>query len=119
MGELRGTVASGKGEHARWMDAYADTYRAETGIAPFPGTLNVKLTHLWRMPTHTTRFTAGVPILLMPCRVESLDAFIMRTEKNDAGKGDHALDIIEIIADRSLRNTLSLHDGDEITIEFD
>ncbi len=116
MRRLSGKVRSGKGEHAHWMSTYAKAYRAETGSDPFPGTLNVDLGEPWHMPSTARRFDAGVTILLTPCKVGTVDAFIIRTENNERGIGDHPPTLVEIISDACLRDALSLQDDDEVSI---
>ncbi len=116
MRQVRGTVRTGKGEHAHWMQNYAEVYRAETGSEPFPGTLNLELEEPWRMPATARRFEAGVPILITRCRVETLESFVIRTEKNDRGEGDHPQNLIEVISETRLREALGLNDGDEVVV---
>lgn len=116
MRELTGIVRSGKGKHARWMTQYADIYRAETGVAPFPGTLNVELPEVWRMPKTVRRFDAGVTILLVGCTIEGIAGFVIRTEKNEGGEGDHPLNVIEVISEIHLRDALGLKDGHKLVL---
>jgi riboflavin kinase, archaea type len=58
---------------------------------------------------------------IVPCTIAGIDAFILRTDKNNAGLGDHAPTVVEIAAPVRLRNALDLHDGDlvEITVVGD
>ena len=116
MRRLTGRVRSGKGEHAHWMKVYADVYRAETGSDPFPGTLNIELQEAWHMPPTARRFDAGVTILLTPCKVGAIDAFIIRTENNEQGVGDHPPTVVEVISDTPLRDALNLQDGNQVTL---
>lgn len=98
------------------MRTYADVYRAETGFDPVPGTLNIALEEPWHMPATARRFSAGVTVLIAECVVGGLDAFVIRTEKNERGDGDHPLTLVEVISQTRLRETLALEDGDEILL---
>jgi CTP-dependent riboflavin kinase len=50
MDRLRGRVTTGIGDLARWMRTYADVYERRTGVALFPGSLNVTLDHEYHLP---------------------------------------------------------------------
>lgn len=114
MRQLRGTVRSGKGEHARWMRTYAEVYKKETGVDLVPGTLNIELHEPWHMPATARSFSAGVTILVARCTIGGIGAFVIRTEKNERGEGDHPSNLVEVISDMRLRDALGLDDGDEI-----
>ena len=47
---LRGTVATGIGDLARWMVRYADLYEECTGVRLYPGSLNVVLGEAYHLP---------------------------------------------------------------------
>jgi hypothetical protein len=46
-----------------------------------------------------------------------LAAFILRTDANESGTGDHPRTIIEVATDVNLRKTFGLADGDLVEIE--
>ena len=86
-----------------------------------PGSLNVVLHEPWVMREAEVRLEAaevGVGIGLVPCRLNDFDCWIIRTDKNDSGSGDHPLTVVEIVASRHLRSELSLEDGDEVSIHL-
>jgi CTP-dependent riboflavin kinase len=119
---LPGRVASGIGGHAHWMTVHSDLYAAKVGMELFPGTLNVVLNEPWYAPAHCIRMEPpeyAVPLSIVPCRISGLAAFILRTDKNNAGQGDHAPTVIELAAPVRLRDALNLNDGDEVNITLD
>jgi CTP-dependent riboflavin kinase len=116
---LRGRVTGGIGDHARWMTIHADLYEAKTGVRLYPGSLNVVLDHPWHVDSQRLRLEPseyGVGLSIVPCTVQGLDAFILRTDKNDRGEGDHPPNVLEVAAVVRLRDSLDLQDGDEVEI---
>ena len=91
-GVLRGRVTSGIGGHTHWMTVHADLYESRTGMRLFPGSLNLVLPEPWHPPSGCLRLEPpeyGVGMSLVPCEIGGIGAFILRTDKNDAGEGDH------------------------------
>lgn len=116
---LRGRVTGGIGDHAYWMTVHADLYEARTGVFLYPGTLNVVLDHPWHVGSQRVRLEPpeyGVGLSIVPCTLQHLDAFILRTDKNDRGEGDHPPNILEVAAAVRLRDALGLQNGDEVEI---
>ena len=112
---LRGVVTTGVGGHAHWMVKYADLYRSATGLHLFPGSLNLRLSEPWHAPQRALRLEPpeyGVGMSLVPCEIGGINAFILRTDKNDAGEGDHPPTVVEVAAAVRLRDALGLDDGD-------
>ena len=84
---LRGRVASGKGDLAHWMRLYVATYAAATGLALYPGSLNVVLDQPYELPSERIRLSAedvGVDVNLVGCSTLGRRAFIFRTDADDA-----------------------------------
>jgi riboflavin kinase len=120
---LRGKVASGRGDLARWMTEYADQYERVTGMRLFPGSLNLILDHEYRLPEDRLRldpvdYGGRVGMNLVPCTIAGLRGFVVRTDQNEAGTGDHGRHVLEVVAAVNLRETLGLVDGDEVEIVF-
>lgn len=118
---VRGRVASGLDNHARWMTIYAELYEAKTGVELYPGTLNVVLDHEWHVGGDVIRLEPpeyGVPLSIVPCTISGIDAFVVRTDKNDRAEGDHEPNVIEVAAAVHLRSVLELDDGDEVEIDL-
>jgi riboflavin kinase, archaea type len=118
---VRGRIASGTGGHAHWMRLHAELYEAKTGARLYPGTLNVVLDRDWYVSGDVLRLEPPeypVPLSITPCAIEGVDAFVIRTDKNDRGEGDHAPNVLEIAASGHLRSVLKLNDGDLVEVEL-
>jgi hypothetical protein len=116
---LHGRVTAGIGGHAHWMTIHADLYEAKTGVRLYPGTLNVVLDHSWHVGGRGVRLEPpeyGVGLSIVPCTINGIDAFILRTDKNDQAEGDHSPNIVEVAATVLLRDSLGLDDGHEVEI---
>lgn len=120
--ELTGRVTAGQGDLAQWMSLHADAYEAATGQRLVPGSLNVVLGHEWTLPQDVPirlgPDRVGVGMSLVPCRLEGVEAFIARTDRNDAGTGAHSRRVIEVVSSVHLRDELGLEDGHEVTISI-
>jgi riboflavin kinase, archaea type len=116
---LRGRVAKGIGGQAQWMREHTDLYEAKTGVRLYPGSLNVVLDRPWHASDGQVRLEPpeyGVGLSIVPCLIDSVEGFILRTDKNDRGDGDHPPNVVEIAAAVRLRDALGLSDGDEVEI---
>jgi riboflavin kinase, archaea type len=119
MAVLRGRVTSGVGDLARRMVDYGDLYRAKTGVDLYPGSLNVVLENPWHVGSNAARIEppeCPVALSVVPCLIEGIDAFIVRTDKNDRGEGDHSPNVIEVASSVRLRDALGVEDGDEVEV---
>ena len=121
---LRGTVSTGVGDFAQWIELLSDHYLRKTGIQLFPGTLNLCLEEPYELPVKCLRLEAEeyggrVSVSIVPCRVFERLAVILRTDKNDSGHGVHPRRIIEIATDVKLRDAYGLVDGDWVEVEVD
>ncbi|MEO1235648.1 MAG: DUF120 domain-containing protein [Planctomycetota bacterium] len=124
MASLVGHLESGIGDFSQWIAKLHDHYRRKTGLDLFPGTLNVRLALPYRLPPDPIRLEAQeyggtVSINLVPCRVFDRSAFILRTDANERGDGDHPWEVVEIATDIKLRDAFDLKDGDKVTIEVE
>lgn len=57
-----------------------------------------------------------VAFSIVACTIGEIGAFIVRTDKNDRGAGDHPPTVIEVAAAARLREALSIEDGDEVDV---
>ncbi|MGB8354493.1 MAG: DUF120 domain-containing protein [Chthoniobacteraceae bacterium] len=124
MKKLIGKVCSGKGDFAQWIAKLHGHYTQKTGLALFPGTLNVRLSVPYQLPPNRLRLEAAeyggkVSVNLVPCRVFGRRAFILRTDAEEAGLGSHPLEIVEVATDIKLREAHSLVDGSVVEIELE
>jgi riboflavin kinase, archaea type len=120
MTTFQGRVAGGVGDLATWMIRYAAAYELAVGVALVPGSLNVVIDRPWVMQRPTVRLEAeevGVGLGFVGCQVGGLSGWIVRTDKNNQGRGDHGLDVLEIVSSVHLRAALGLVDGDDVVIE--
>jgi riboflavin kinase, archaea type len=55
---------------------------------------------------------------IVPCGIFDRQAFILRTDANEEGRGHHSRSLVEIACDIKLREVYRLADGDivEITV---
>jgi CTP-dependent riboflavin kinase len=104
------------------MTRYSDAYTRAVGVELEPGSLNVVLEGPWVMEQPDARLEAdeaGVGISLQRCTLNGLSCWILRTEKDNNGVGDHALSVLEIVSPLHLRTALGLHDGDDVQVEIE
>jgi len=121
---LRGRVVSGLGDFGQWIHQLREHYRNKTGLDLYPGTLNIELEKPYRIPPDAIRlegqeYGGQVSVSLVPCHIADTQAFILRTDKNEAGTGHHPRTIIEVAAAVRLREKFDLSDGDEVEIVID
>ena len=122
--KTKGRVQSGKQDFSFRMKSIPgllDAYERKTGIRFFPGTLNLKLEKEFSFPSSCLRLEAedyggSVASNILPCTVNNIKCFAIRTDKNEAGLGTHPKNILEIASDLKLRDHLDLEDGDEVEL---
>lgn len=123
---LHGKVKGGLGDFSKKMEeipGLLDAYERKTGMRFFPGTLNIELEEEYSVASEAIRLDKGeyggaVSVFIVPCTILDREAFILRTEKNEAGIGKHPKNILEIATDVKLRSTYNLNDGDEVEISI-
>ncbi len=119
---LAGRVVSGVGNFGYWIDKLKDYYLKKTGLALFPGTLNVELDEEYSIPADALRlegeeYGGSVSIYIVPCRIFDEEAVILRTDSNERGEGLHPKTIVEVACEVKLRDKYRLKDGDVVRIE--
>jgi riboflavin kinase len=122
--KLIGKVGRGRGDFAQWIALLGDHYERKTGMRLFPGTLNVHLDAEYCLPAQRIRlegaeYGGNVSVNLVPCTIFGRRAFILRTDANEEGKGDHSRQVVEIATDIKLRDKYHLVDGSVVTIEVE
>ncbi|GGP20108.1 riboflavin kinase [Thermocladium modestius] len=123
---VRGRVVSGLGEGKFYMslEGYRRQFIEKLGINPYPGTLNVKLNneylrerlYLERLPGIVIEgFSNGSrsygAVKCFRCSIEGLPCAMLIIERTH-----HGPDVVEIVAEKNLRETLGLTDGSEVEI---
>ena len=87
------------GDFSIWMKVLSEFYREKTGIELFPGTLNVQLEADYNLPDQRIRlegreYGGNVSVNIIPCKIFNQLAFVLRTDANDAGLGDHPRNVV-------------------------
>jgi len=118
---LRGKVKSGMNNLSYWMEKLEKYYTEKTGVKLYPGSLNIELPEPYSLPSSVIRlekeeYGGTVSVSILPCQIFGRKAFIIRTDKNASGTGDHPLNIIEVATDVKLRDEYNLSDGDIVEI---
>jgi riboflavin kinase len=120
---LLGKVKSGMKSFSYWMTVLEPYYTKKTGVKLYPSTLNVELDKNYILPKdkcirlEAWEYGGTVSVSILPCKVFGRAAFIMRTDKNASGQGDHPLNLIEVATDVRLRDVYHLSDGDTVEVE--
>lgn len=118
---LRGVVVSGLGNFSYWLEKLESFYTQKTGMRLFPGTLNLRLAEPYSLPSRVIRlekeeYGGTVSVSIVPCRIFDRQAFLLRTDANEAGRGHHPKNIIEIATDIKLRDAYHVSDDDEVEV---
>ncbi|MDJ0680057.1 MAG: DUF120 domain-containing protein [Xenococcaceae cyanobacterium MO_167.B52] len=121
---LRGKVVSGKGDFSQWIRKLHKYYYQKTGLNFFPGTLNVKLDRPYHIPKNALcldakEYAGKVSIYLVKCQILGHPGYILRTDRNEEGRGDHPHTIVEIACEVKLRDVHQIKDGEEVEIILD
>ena len=119
MNKITGTIVNGIGKGAWFVPQYKEKIRSVLGFTPFPGTLNILLDkknyiaykkNKQNQKMITAEKTLGA-ISLMPIIIEHITkSAIVIPEKTT-----HPEEIIEIIADKNIKDHLHKKEKDEFT----
>jgi len=124
---LTGSVISGLGEGRYYMSlpAYQEQFRKILGKAPFPGTLNLRLSSASRDVKRKVDSLTWTKIQgfvqdgrtfgearTLACRIGDIPCAIVVP-----GRSHYPDDVIEVISPVELRSVLDLSDGDLVTVE--
>ena len=120
---LRGVVVSGMGNFSFWLEKLESYYTQKTGMQLFPGTLNLRLDQPYSLPADVIRlekeeYGGTVSVRMVRYRIFDRPAFLLRTDANEAGRGHHPKNVIEIATDIKLRDLYHLRDGDEVEVHL-
>lgn len=121
---MKGEVTSGKGDGKYYigMDEYQKAFHEVLGYYPYHGTLNLKVDPEERRELeesikpeiisevyHQGERLSDVKVY--SCRIEEIKCAALRLEKTD-----HPESIMEVVAEKRLRDKLDLEDGDMVAI---
>ena len=124
-----GRVQGGQNNASHWLAKFNKAYSRKTGMAIFPGSLNLCLEHdfdwlSFVSSPSTIRFDkeeygGDRDILLLPCTLTNLDrrrAFLWTT--TTAIRDRTSRSVIEIISDVKLREAYDLCDGSIVELSI-
>jgi CTP-dependent riboflavin kinase len=126
--QLTGLVEAGVGNAHVWLSRFNAAYASKLGAPVYPGSLNLRLPR----PFDWTQPQLGLPvlrfaraeyggerdILLLPCRLVSLEGHPAHLWTTTTPRDPSDWQILELLADVSLRTTYGLRDGDPVTLEL-
>lgn len=119
---LKGKVTKGLGTAKMWVSKIEEVFRKKTGTKLFPGTLNIRLEDEYIIEPdwiiEPEKYKGTQRVFIKKCEILGNVANIVRAEKNQIGKGDHDLHIIEIISDINFREKYNLKDDACIEIKI-
>ena len=118
--KLYGKITSGLGTAKMWVGKIESVFEEKTKIKLFHGTLNIKLKNDYIIDPDwiikPEEYGGTQNVLVKKCKILDNIAYAVRAEKNQIGKGDHGLKILEIVSDINFREKYNLKDGTEVTI---
>lgn len=119
--KLYGKITSGLGTAKMWVGKIESVFEEKTKIKLFHGTLNIKLENDYIIDPDwiikPEEYGGTQNVLVKKCKVLGHIAYAVRAEKNQIGKGDHDLKILEIVSDINFRKEYNLKDGTSVTVE--
>lgn len=120
--KLQGKLTTGIGTAKMWVGKIEKVFEEKTGIKLYHGTLNIKLENGYIIEPDWVikpeEFGGTENVLVKECKILDNIAYIVRAEKNQKGKGEHDLKILEIVSDINFRETYNLKDGERIMIQI-
>lgn len=120
--KLQGKLTTGIGTAKMWVGKIEKVFEEKTGIKLYHGTLNIELENGYIIePDWIIKpedFGGTENVLVKECKILGNIAYIVRAEKNQKGKGEHDLKILEIVSDINFRETYNLKDGENIMIQI-
>lgn len=119
--KLQGKITTGIGTAKMWVGKIEKAFEEKTNIKLYRGTLNIKLENDYIIEPDwiikPEKFGGTQNVLVKKCKILGNIAYIVRAEKNQKGKGEHDLKILEIVSNISFRETYNLQDNNKIEIE--
>ena len=123
--QIRGVIKSGLGKGARFagLDWVTDQFEKAMGFKPFPGTLNVRVIES-DLPALRS-FFAEKDFELVPDNPTFCTAWLKKVRVNGVPAAAvfpsedvraHGGEVLELMSERHLKDTLGLKDGDQVSI---
>ena len=123
--EIKGKIVSGthKGTYFMSLDVYQEEFLEKLGFKPFPGTLNLEISSEDAASILDLSDDMGIikgkgnfgDVKFLPAQlnrqISGAILFPLKTQHSD--------EILEFVAEKNLRETLHLKDGDGINLKID
>jgi riboflavin kinase len=119
----RVTSGAGEGRHFMALQGYLDQFMRVLGLKPYPGTLNIKLTPESVPYLELLKHEKGIRVngfahdgkqfggvSLFKASISGIGCTIAIPDKG------RYTDVIEVVSDRNLRESMHLNDGDKIDL---
>ncbi|MBI4896023.1 MAG: DUF120 domain-containing protein [Candidatus Aenigmarchaeota archaeon] len=128
--QVKGKVFSGVIRGGQLIEKFQPRLEGMLHFKPYPGTLDIKLDEkILDIKPYATKSIEHILLGGSVHRDAWLIPIILYAEKNGEKRSlpcwaihfeqnIYKLDVLEIIAEQNLRETLHLEDGDDVTIEF-
>jgi len=118
---VTGTVTRGLGRAAKRLESISCHLEDALGFRPYPGTLNIQLTEVFKPPTNCLFIDVSelgarkTPFRLFKARLNGYSVWVARS----ASQRETSDTLLGIIGDVKLRETLNVCDGDTVQLEFE
>jgi len=112
---MKAEVVKGTGEGAKYVEVYADKMKKLIGLVPYHGTLNLKVESLppFDEPHRIEAFGNFGVVEMVPCAVNYERAWAVFPEKGEQKEG-----VVEIIAEKNLKEVFGLKEGSFVDLQF-
>lgn len=119
---IEGKVTSGIGTAKMWVGKIEKVFKEKTGMKAYHGTLNIYLKKKYIVIPdfiiNPEEYGGTQKVLVKKCKIFENEAYIVRTEKNQNGQGEHDLQTIEVISNICFREKYKLNDEEKIIIQI-
>ena len=118
---IEGAVRAGKGKARERLRRLPAEVIRQFGFEPYPGTLNVACSNVPGFDASNAEVTAELPMrrhmqfYFFKARLQDVPVWVARS----LSQFEEADPVLEIIADRNLREQLGLADGDVVELILD
>jgi len=120
---MKGTIKKGLGEGRYWISKLNPIFIKKNNMELFPGTLNIQVEKDYKIEDKYQtisgiEYGGTEEVLIQECKLFGEKAYIVRPKRNNEPRGDHPLNIIEIISNINFREKYKLKDNDIVEIDI-
>lgn len=119
---LEGKIITGMGTAKDWVRKIEEVFKQKTNMQVFYGTLNVELKQDYIVTPdliiEAEEYGGTQKVFVKKCKILKDEAYIVRAEKNQIGKGDYNLKTLELVSNICFRKKYQIKDGENIKIEI-